>query len=61
VGTKVLHKLNAQTLLLPKLEMTCRVCQGTVFDQLQQKAIMTAPQKLFLQINYPIQPKEEEE
>jgi hypothetical protein len=22
VGTKVLHKLNAQTLLLPKLEMT---------------------------------------
>jgi hypothetical protein len=38
MGTKVLHKLNAQTLLLPKLEMTCRVCQGTVFDQLQQKS-----------------------
>jgi hypothetical protein len=28
VGTKVLHKLNAQTLLLPKLEMNCRVVRA---------------------------------
>jgi hypothetical protein len=48
VGTKVLHKLNAQTLLLPKLEMTCRVVRAQSLISFSKKAILKAPQKLFL-------------